>query len=558
MLEFIRRNRLLTQIILLVFIVPSFIFFGVQGYDMLKQSDSPASVGGKSITRQEWENAQRQQSEVLRQRMGDRFDARIIESPEFKRDVLNRLIADRVMMAEAHDARLAVPQEVVLNKILEIPGLRAPDGKLDRKRYEAGLKEYGLTDEGHASMVRQGLLQQQIIVPVQYAAVVPEQLDKHIRQVFERERETQVLFFNAANYRARVDVSQEEVESYYNAHPQEFALPERMSAEMLILDLPTVAGAIKVGETDVQSYYKQNAARFAVPEERRASHILIALPASANDSDRKAAKELADSVLAKAKANPDDFAALAKAHSNDPGTVGRGGDLGFFTRGKMVRPFEEVAFAMKPGEISDVVQTDFGYHIIRLADIKPAVPRPLSAVRNRIEAEIRQQLAGKRFAEYSEIMGNMVYEQPNSLQPVADRLHLKILKVDNITRQPSNPAYANHPVLGQEKLIKALFADEVVKNKHNTDAIEITPQLLVAARAVKHIPATVRPLAEVSGHIKKYLLNRKAAEQAKEAGSAELVRLREGGAPKGFSPPNRISRQMIGATGRLDLLPVVK
>ncbi|MCL1886673.1 MAG: SurA N-terminal domain-containing protein [Betaproteobacteria bacterium] len=557
MLELIRRNKLLTQIILLVFIVPSFIFFGVQGYDLLGDGNAPAKVSGKTISEQEWENAQREQADMLRQQAGPQFDPKWIESPHFKWMVLERLIDNRVIAAEIASEKMTIPDEVVLRKIMEIPGLTTPDGKLDRERYEAGLKAQGLTDQMHFAMVRQDLLQQQIAAPLQYGFFLPQGMTEHMWDIFEQERNVQVKVFKAADYRSQVKASMEELESYYTSHHNQFTTPEHLSIELVVLDMQSIKESIKISEADIKSYYEQNARRFAIPEERRASHILIEVPKNASESDQKAARDKAESLLVKLKENPAAFAELAKANSKDPGSAAKGGDLGFFTRGKMVKSFEEVVFALKKGELSDVVKTDFGYHIIMLTDIKPAMERPLSAVYAQVVDEIRNQLAGKKYAEYAEIFSNMVYEQPDSLQPVADKLKLKILKVENLTREP-NPAHANHVILSNPKFLQAIFSDEVIKNKHNTEAIEIGPQLMVAARALQYQPVAVRPFNAVKSDVEKIVLTEKMARLAKEAGEAELARLKEGGVPKGFSPPVKVSRQMINMTGRLDLMPIMK
>ncbi len=557
MLELIRRNKLMTQIILLVFIVPSFIFFGVQGYDMLGDGNAPAKVNGKAITEQDWENAQREQADMMRRRAGPQFDPKWIESPNFKWMVLDRVIDSNVIATEIAAEKLTIPDVVVLQKIMEIPGMTTEDGKLDRPTYEAALKAQGLTDQMHFSMVRHDLVQQQIAAPLQYGFYLPQMLTEHIWDIFEQEREVQVKVFKASDYRSQVKVTPEELETYYTSNGNQFAIAEHLSAELVVLDMQTIEDSIKISEADIKSYYEQNARRFAVPEERRVSHILIEVPKTASESDQKAAREKAEALRTKLKENPGSFAELAKLNSKDPGSAAKGGDLGFFTRGKMVRPFEETAFGMKKGEMSDVVQTDFGYHIIVLTDIKPAVEKPLSAVRPQVVEEIRKQLAGKKYAEVAEVFSNTVYEQPDSLHPVADKLKLKILKVDNLTREP-NPAYAKHVILNNPKFLQAVFADDVIKNKHNTEGIEIGPQLMVAARASKYYPATVKPFNEVKADIEKVLVTQKTGQLAKVAGEAELAKLKEGSEPKGFSPSVTVSRQMINMTGRLDLMPIMK
>ena len=557
MLELIRRNKVVSKIILLVFIVPSFVFFGVQGYDMIGAGNAPAKVKGKPISEVEWENAQREHADALRQQAGQQFDPRWIESPEFKWIVLERLIDEKVMAAEIATEGLSAPDEAVLQKIMEIPGITTEEGKLDRERYEAALRAQGLTDSMHFSLVRREMLASQVVAPLQLGFMLPRQVTEHIWDLFEQEREVQVKVFRASDYQRRVNLSQEEKEAYYNQNSSQFTVEEHLNAQLVVLDMQSVEGTIRVTEEEIRAYYEQNARRFAVPEERRASHILIAVRKDAPEAERAAAREEAESLLRQLKADPALFAKLAREHSADPGSAAKGGDLGFFTRGRMVRPFEDMAFVLNKGETGDIVETDFGYHIILLTDIRPSKERPLSEVHSVIVEEIRKQLAARRYAEYAEIFSNMVYEQSDSLKPVADRLNLKVLTFDNITRS-GNPAYAQHPVLSSQRFLQAIFSEDAVMRRNNTEAVEIEPQLMVAARVVTHSPARVRPFSEVRSGIEQILMTQKTAAMAKAAGQAELVRLNEGGEATGFSPPINVSRQMINMTGRLDLVPVMQ
>lgn len=556
MLDWIRRNKLMSQIILLVFIVPSFIFFGVQGYDMLGDGNAPAKVDGNVISEQDWETAQREQAEQLRQRAGQQFDPKWIESPDFKWMVLERLIDNRVVSTEIAKEKLTVPDVVVLQKIMEIPGLTTKEGKLDREKYEAGLKAQGITDQMHFAMIRRDLLQQQIAIPLQYGFYMPQKVSEHIWDIFEQEREVQMKVFKASDYRSQVKVTPEDLETYYKEHTSQFTIPEHLSAEFVVLDWNAIENAIKVSEADVKSYYEQNARRFAIPEERRAKHILIEVSKNASESEHQAAKARAESILAKLKENPASFSEQAKKYSGDKGSAAQGGDLGFFSRGKMVRSFEDAVFSLPKGGLSHVVQSDFGYHIIMVTDIKPAVQRPLSEIRSLVMEEIKKQLVSKKYAESAEIFSNTVYEQADSLRPVADKLNLKILKADNLTRN-ANPAYAKHIILNNPKFLQAIFSDDAIRNKNNTEAIEITPKLMVAGRIAQYHPATVKPFNEVKPLVEKMVLAQKTAKLAKEAGEAELSKLKEGAQPKGFSPSVKVSRQMINMTGRTDLMPIM-
>jgi peptidyl-prolyl cis-trans isomerase D len=260
----------------------------------------------------------------------------------------------------------------------------------------------------------------------------------------------------------------------------------------------------------------------AAKEERKASHILINAPKEMNEADRAKAKEKALSLLDMVKKSPAQFADIAKKNSQDPGSAVNGGDLGFFARGAMVKPFEDAAFNLKKGEISGVVQSDFGFHIIQLTDIKAAKAKSFESLRPSMEADLKKQQAQRKYAELAETFSNTVYEQSDSLKPVADKLKLNIQKASQVARQ----AAQTRGVLSHPGLLQAIFSEASLQKQRNTEAIEVAPSTLVSARVVKHQPAATLPLADVKEFVKRALTQEKAAEMAKAQGEQRLAALK--------------------------------
>jgi peptidyl-prolyl cis-trans isomerase D len=310
---------------------------------------------------------------------------------------------------------------------------------------------------------------------------------------------------------------------------------------VLALTLDDVARQVNVPPAELQSYYEQNKASFTEPEQRRTSHILLTAGEGGSAKDKEGARKLAQELLAKVKARPDDFARLAQEYSKDPGSAAKGGDLGFFGRGMMVKPFEEAAFGLKPGEISDVVETEFGFHLIRVTEVKGGKVPPFEQVKDKIEATFRQQQAQKRFAEAAEQFTNIVYEQSDSLQPAAEKLGLKIQTVANVTRD-GVPRGAPGASLLPAAAVQALFADDALNKKRNIAAIEVGGSTLVSARVAEHRPARLRPLEEVGGQIRERLVREQAGRLAREAADAAADALRKAPAEAGFSPPRTVAR----------------
>jgi peptidyl-prolyl cis-trans isomerase D len=331
--------------------------------------------------------------------------------------------------------------------------------------------------------------------------------------------------FDAAGYAAKLQPTDAQLEAYYKAHEDEFRAPEQATIEYVVLDLETISKGIAVSEAELRKYYDENASRYTAAEERRASHVLVKADKDAPAGERQKAKAKAEALLADLRKNPNAFADLARKNSDDAGSAERGGDLDFFGRGAMVKPFEDAVFAMKPGEISNVIETDFGYHIIKLTAVRGGDKKPFDAVRPEIEAEVKRQLAQQRYAEAAEQFTNTVYEQPDSLQPVIDKLKLQKLSA-TVQRTPAPGATG---ALASAKLLDAVFGADAVRNKRNTDATEVGPNQLASARIVQHTPARTLPLAEVKDRVRQRVIAQEAAALARKDGEARLAQLKQGG-----------------------------
>jgi peptidyl-prolyl cis-trans isomerase D len=290
--------------------------------------------------------------------------------------------------------------------------------------------------------------------------------------------------------------------------------------EYVVLDLDTVKKSIVLNESDLKTYYEQNVARLSGKEERRASHILINAPKDMPAEARKAARDKAQTLLEQVRKAPDSFADVAKKNSQDAGSAPNGGDLDYFGRGAMVKPFEDAAFALKKGEISDVVESDFGFHIIKVTDIKAPKQRSFEELRPSMEADLKTQQAQRKFAEVAESFTNTVYEQSDSLKPAAEKLKLEVKTATGLQRKPTPGATG---VLANPKLLAAIFSPDSLEKKRNTEALEVAPSQLAAARVVEYTPARTKPLAEVRGNVRERLVASQAAELAKKDGAEKLT-----------------------------------
>lgn len=523
MFDYIRNNTRLMGFLLALFIVPAFVLVGVDGYsNMGGRGETVATVGGQPVKRDEWDAAHRQEVDRIRASQPN-IDIKLLDTDAAKYATLERLVRERVLLVSAEKMNLVTSDQKLARDLQQnefIASLRRPDGTLDMDRYRQVLAGQGLSPEMFELQVRQDLSQRQVSQGVVASAFATPASARASLQAFFERREVQLARFDTAAYQDKVQVDDAEVAAYYNANPAQFQAEEEADVEYLVLNLDSVAQGLVVSDADIAAYYQQNADRYASKEERRASHILINAAANAPAAEREAAKAKAAELLAQATAAPAAFAELARKNSQDHGSAPGGGDLGFFQRGAMVKPFEDAAFSLAKGALSGVVESEFGYHVILVTDIKPSAARPLAQVKTEIEAELKKQLAQREFAEKADVFGNMVYEQANALAPVAEKLKLKLQTINSVKRQPV-PGLP--PALANEKLLTALFSSDSVDKKNNTEAVETAANQLVAARILAHRPAHTLALDEVKARVTALLKAQKAQAMARQEGEKALA-----------------------------------
>ncbi|CAG2140425.1 SurA N-terminal domain-containing protein [Cupriavidus numazuensis] len=546
MLDFVRNNRRLMLLLLLVLVFPSFVFFGVESYSrFMDSSHDVAKVDGRAITVQEVDNVVREQSERMRQMLGASYDPRQFEGPALRKNVTDQLILQRVVANEVAREHLTVSNARLYEAINSMPAIaqlpRKQDGSVDDKAYVQLLAAQGMTPEQFDARMRFDLATQQLGTSIAGTAFVPKSLLDRLIAVRDQQRDVQALLLKPADYASKVQPDAAALKAYYESHQSAFSVPEQAKVEYVVLSGDALAASQAVTPEELKSYYDSNIARFRTEEQRRASHILIAASKDGPAAARQAAKDKAAKLLEELRKHPDTFADVARKQSQDPGSAEKGGDLGFMGHGALVKPFEDAMYALKDGQISDVVETDYGYHIIKLTGIKPSETKPLDAVRPELEAELRKQFAAKKYAEDADAFGNMVYEQADSLKPAGDKFKLTIQTADNVTRQP-NPALGQNNPLNNEKVLKALFSDDAIKNKRNTEAVQVGPTTLVAARIVDYRPATVRKFEEVEAKVREGYIAQQAAELARKDGEARVEALKKSDSAQGFGAVTMVSR----------------
>jgi peptidyl-prolyl cis-trans isomerase D len=544
MFEFVRTHNRLLFFVLLLVIFPSFVFFGVQGYSRFNDASTEpvAKVDGQKITRADWDAAHRRQIEQARQ-SSPGLDPKLFDSPEVRRATLDQMVRERVLFAAANRGHISVSDARLVRELQAIPQLAAlkrADGSFDVDAYKALLQAQGRTAENFESMLKQDLALKQVAGAIADTAVPGGAAGRAALNALLEQREVQVLRFDAKDQAAGLSPTEAELAAFHKAHEADFRTVEQASIEYVVLDQKALEKNVAAPESELRKYYDENLkSRYTTAEERRASHILIGAPKDAPAEQRAKARARAEQLLAEARKNPASFAELAKKNSDDSASAPQGGDLDFNARGGFVaKALEDAVFAMKPGEIGNLVESEFGYHVVRLDAARGGVAKTYDAVRGEIEAELKKQGAQKEFAAAATEFQSLVNLKSDSLAPVIEKFKLA-KQTATVGRMPQPGAT---DALASPKLLEAVFAADTLKNKLNTEAIEFGANQLVSARVIQHMPARVQPLGEVLEQVRSRWIGEQAAARAKKAGQARLAELQKADSTAGLPAPVTLSR----------------
>jgi peptidyl-prolyl cis-trans isomerase D len=537
MLEALRKHTQgwMAKIILALIVVP-FALFGIDSYlNNAGGQVAVAKVDGQKISLQEYSNGVENARNYL-QSQGQKVDAALLESPAFKQSVLDSIITRRLVEGAIQDYRFKISDDQLSQHVVGMPEFQS-NGKFSEDTYNQLLSQNKLTPAKFEQNIRKDLTVQQVRDGLTNLVFMPQKVaEQSLMSEFEQ-REVSVADVKVVDFINQVTVTPEQVQAYYNQHKTKFIAPAKVKLQFTLLSAAGLVGDVSVSDEEVKQDYEENAAKYQGDEQRQASHILIGFNSTASAEEKAAAKQKAESILKQVKENPKNFEKLAIEFSQDTGSASKGGDLGSFGRGAMVKPFENAAFSMKVGDISDLVESEFGYHIIKLTGIT-GQSSDFDSMKLKIKAELLFQKAQAKYAELADDFGNTVYEQSGSLEPVAKKFNLQVQTSPAMTKDEIAKFFKS------DRLASMVFSDEVLKEKRNTEAVEISPNNLVAARAVEYTPEAPRTFDEVKSGIESLLKAEAATKLAKQKGEALLAELKAGKAVNAdWIPPVTIDRR---------------
>ncbi len=503
--------------VILVLITVPFALVGLESYFSNTDTDKAvASFGKQAISVAEYDQTLKQQQDQYRQMLGKNYDPAMFDTPEVRQSIIDRLVEQRLVANASKNANVRATDAQIFERVETEPTF-LEDGKFSKKKFDEFAKRYGGATVFEARL-RDDIQTQAYGDAVTNTAFTSRTTIEHMIRMAESSRDISVISYAPENYKTKVQLDDAKLQAYYESNKAQFQIPEQIKVEYIELSADALSAQAKVDPADVAKFYEKNKELYTTKEERKASHILIGAAKDAKADVKAAAKEKAGKIFEQVKANPALMAELAKKESSDTGSAQTGGDLGFFGKGMMVAPFEAAAYGAQKGDIVGPIETDFGFHIIQVTDIKAGSIKPIDQVRPEIEAELKKTAGQTEFAKKQPEFSEAVFTDPNSLKSAADKTKLPIVTTGFFAKgQPSVPQLTN------PKLVAELFSDEVKKNKKNTSAVDVGNNTFVSARVVELKEAVTRPFAEVKAQIEQRMMREETNRLAREEGESKLA-----------------------------------
>jgi len=474
-----------------------------------------AKVDGERIpaevVRRAWQQRQSELQQILRNEL----------PPELARSqqsaLLDQFIRRTLLTQRAHDLGYRVSDETLAKRIMEFPQFQV-DGKFSPDRYNGLVRASGLTEAQFESDLRDDLLMRQLQAGITESSfVLPHELER--RYALEKQqREVDYALIPAGEFLASVEITDEQIQKYYEENTGQFLLPETVDLQYIVLTRAEAEAKVDVSEQALRDYFEQVKDRFQTPERRKGRHILITATDGLDDA---AAEKKAQELTEQAKAGAD-FAQLARENSKDPGSAQQGGELDWAERGMFVGPFEDALFSMQVGEIRGPVKTQFGYHVLKLENIEQGHQQSFEEARAEVESEYRKDRAQSAFYDDSQKLADAAFEALTELDSVAEKMNLQVREIKGFTRQGGGEFDAD------EGVIEAAFSEDVLERRQNSGLIPVGDDKAVVLRVADHKPAEPRPLAEVRSDIESRLRNQAARDAAAAKGADAVARLQKG------------------------------
>jgi peptidyl-prolyl cis-trans isomerase D len=535
-----KKSSLLIKVVLVVITI-GFSFWGIESYLFTRVDSSVAKVNGTEISQDKFRERFDQNRQRMMEMTGGALDAAYFERPEIKRQVLDQLINEQVLLDANKELGISITNDRIKQEILSIPAFQK-DGKFDADTYRMLLTARNMTPRSFDELVRENLSVRELPEQVGSAVLVTDAaVDAYLRLRDQRRDIRYVKLDKPADDTS--PVSDEEIQKYYDEHKQDFTTPERVALEYVELDAAKLEVDATADDATLKERYEKEKSRFVSPEQRLVSHILVKVPGKGSPDDQKQALAKAQKIAEEAKSGKD-FAALAKQESDDLGSKNQGGDLGWLEKGMTDEAFESAAFALNKGDISDPVLTSEGYHIIQIRDLRPGTTRSFEEVKPELAKEYASTERDRVYADKAGRLTDLTYQDPASLDGAAKELGLTVQKTGLFPRTGGTGIAANPNV------VKAAFSDNVLVQNNNSDPIELGPNHIVVVRIAEHKPATPKALDEVREQVRKHIIAERTSNQAKAHADELFAALGKGETLEQVAEANKLKVETQQGIGR--------
>ncbi len=505
-----------TGLVAFLFIGLIGVVFAFWGVDFGSSAQSyAAKVDGEKISAETVRRAWQQRQSQLQQMLRDDLPRELVESQQAA--LLEQFIQQTLLTRHARDFGYRVSDQALVQRIMEVPQFQV-DGQFSRDRYSALLRSSGVIEAQFEAELQSELLINQLQEGiVESAFVTPRELERRYA-IDMQAREVAYTLIPTGDFADEVTITDEQVQQWYDENPSSYLMPETVALQYIELTRASAEQVVTVSEQALRDYYEQVKDRYEAPERRHGRHILITTGDGV--SDEQALKK-AEELTQEAKSGAD-FAQLAKDNSKDPGSAQQGGDLGWAQRGMFVGPFEDALFSMSDGEIRGPIKTQFGYHVLQLEGIEAGSLRSFEDARAEVEDEYRKERAQSIFYDQTQALGDQSFATLTELDSVAQSMDLPLQTLEGFTREGGGEFGQNRDV------IEAAFSDDVLERRENSPLITIGEDRALVLRVTDHVPATPRPLAQVSDEIRSELKTRTMRERAAQKGADIVARLQQG------------------------------
>jgi len=493
-------------------------FFGIQQYFNPRSETYVATVNGHEISQDEFRDRYNNYRAQSQRMMGAQFDAQAFDTPERKRELLDQMINEQLLLQANEKLGVVVPVTAIREEIMGIPAFQV-DGKFSPDQYRLLLASQRKSPEDFEQSVSQDIALRQLTGQIALSSLVTNaDVNAYLRL---RDQTRDFWFVKLPKPDAGAPIADTDIDAYYKAHADQFMTPEKVSLDYVELDASKMQSGAKPDDAALKKMYDEQKSKFVSPEQREASHILIAVGKNADAAAQKAALAKAEGIEKELKAGKD-FATLAKADSDDLGSKTQGGDLGWLEKGVTDPAFESALFAMKKGDVSDPVKSADGYHIIWLRDVHPEAVRSFDEVKDELAKKYVDEQREHAYSDVSGKLTDAIYQDPTSLAPAAKALDLDVQKTGLFARSGGTGIAANAAV------IKAAFSNSVLAEGNTSDPIELGTDHIVVVRVDQHVKPEPKSLDAVREQIRATLSTEQLAKAAKERATALLARLQKG------------------------------